>query len=349
MSTDRRTPRPATRSTTTRPHIGAIAVILAAAVAVLQFTPVAANVGRAPFAMLSNAVSGPAARASRDAFGVSQAVKLMQALPGDSLEYPLELGGGPGALTYRWVRVSSGVVDTTLVPTKLTGAVVLAPRIPGFYRLAVSRAGVEEIIAEPTLAVAVPFSTKVGSFLNGYRIGRYLAERIPGHPEPHPDGFIEVTADMVDLPVSRHLRLGDFLTHDAQDDVWPKYLALDPRLLDKVELVLARLALLRGLDSASWMALDVHSGFRTPAYNQRVDRAARDSRHQYGDAADLVIDADGNGRINVKDDILIAAAVDHIEAAHPDLVGGLGLYTSRRFPRPYVHIDTRGTRKRWKG
>ena len=41
--------------------------------------------------------------------------------------------------------------------------------------------------------------------------------------------------------VSTHLRLGDFLTHDGQTDVWPKYVALNPRLLDKLELVLAKI------------------------------------------------------------------------------------------------------------
>jgi hypothetical protein len=30
-------------------------------------------------------------------------------------------------------------------------------------------------------------------------------------------------------------------------------------------------------------------------------------------------------------------------------VGGLGLYTSRRYRTPYVHIDARGKRSRWQG
>jgi hypothetical protein len=41
--------------------------------------------------------------------------------------------------------------------------------------------------------------------------------------------------------------------------------------------------------------------------------------------------------------------VDLVEARHPELVGGLGIYTSRLYPTPYVHIDTRGERKRWRG
>jgi hypothetical protein len=42
-------------------------------------------------------------------------------------------------------------------------------------------------------------------------------------------------------------------------------------------------------------------------------------------------------------------AVEAVEARHPDLMGGLGLYTIRRYSTPYVHIDARGTRARWHG
>jgi uncharacterized protein YcbK (DUF882 family) len=153
----------------------------------------------------------------------------------------------------------------------------------------------------------------------------------------------------VHLNVSRHFRLGDFITHDAQADVWPKYVALNPRLLDKLELVVAEVAKMRGVSPDSMAALDVHSGFRTPAHNAQVERSARDSRHQYGDAADIVIDADGDGRITRSDSKIIATAVDSVEEVHPDLVGGLGVYTSNRYRTPYVHIDARGHRSRWRG
>ncbi len=97
------------------------------------------------------------------------------------------------------------------------------------------------------------------------------------------------------------------------------------------------------------MAFDVHSGFRTPTHNGGVPRSALDSRHEYGDAADVAIDADGDGRVTLKDELLVARAVDQVEDEHPDLVGGLGLYTSHLYRTPYVHIDARGTRSRWKG
>jgi uncharacterized protein YcbK (DUF882 family) len=97
------------------------------------------------------------------------------------------------------------------------------------------------------------------------------------------------------------------------------------------------------------LRLDVKSGFRTPSHNRRVRRAARDSRHQYGDAADVGVDANGNGRIDRGDWRLLVKAIDAVERSHPDLVGGLGIYNSRRYASPYVHVDVRGKRSRWRG
>ena len=136
------------------------------------------------------------------------------------------------------------------------------------------------------------------------------------------------------------------MTHDNQES-WPRYAALDARLLDKIELVVAEIGKLSGKGDDASFELDVHSGFRTPLHNRRVKRAARDSRHQYGDAADIAIDSNGDGRITFADTRLIARAVEVVEDEHPDLVGGMGLYN--RGSASYVHIDARGRRVRWRG
>jgi hypothetical protein len=226
----------------------------------------------------------------------------------------------------------------------LTAAPTIAPRRPGFYHLSVLRGSAREILSEPTLVVMVPFDQKLGGRVNGYRIGTYLAERL-GSRYDRPLGFIEVRPEMLDLAVTKHLKLGDFVTHDDQGDVWPKYVALDPRLLDKLELVFSDL----GSRLRPGLGVDMHSGFRTPSHNAHVERAARDSRHQYGDAADVVVDANGNGRIDSGDQRLVVAAVEEVERTHPDLVGGLGIYNSHIYSTPYVHIDARGKRSRWRG
>ena len=320
----------------------------AAALGAMQFVH-APEVPRTPFAQFV----GRSAWASGDAFGTSREVKLRFTLPGQQVEFPLTVVDDPSGLRYQWVSTSDTVAVTPPMP--LSGATVTAPRRAGFYQLVLlheakrdSSTVTTERVVEPTLAVMVPFAEKSAGILNGYHIGTYLAERLGGRHE-EPQGFLEVQPQDIGLNVSRHFHLGDFITHDAQADVWPKYVALNPRLLDKLELVVAEVAKIRGISPDSISALDVHSGFRTPAHNAQVRRAARDSRHQYGDAADIVIDADGDGRLTPSDSKIIASAVDSVEESHPDLIGGLGVYTSNRYRTPYVHIDTRGHRSRWRG
>jgi len=156
--------------------------------------------------------------------------------------------------------------------------------------------------------------------------------------------------------VSEHFTLGDFLTHD-QPNVWPKYLVLQPRLIDKLELVLADLEA-HGVDVHG---VRVMSGFRTPQYNYtggNTGGRANLSRHMYGDASDIYIDNDGDGqmddlnhdrRISIDDARVILDAVDRVDAVHPELIGGAGVYTAAAGHGPFIHIDTRGYRARWSG
>jgi uncharacterized protein YcbK (DUF882 family) len=317
--------------------------VTAAAIGALQFVEPLRAVPR-PFERTAReALLLPPAAPTRNAFGKSGEVRIRIALPGEPVEYPLEVQGDASLLSYQWVRLQDSVAADSA--RTLGGASLEAPDAPGFYKLALVRGVERQVIDALTIAVLVPFKQKTGSTLEGYRIGTYLAERIGGDRD-RPEGFVRVDAGDVNLPVTKHLRIGDFLTRDGQHS-WPRYLALEPRLLDKLELVVAKVAELRG-DSAVQVAVDVHSGFRTPAYNRRVPRAARDSRHQYGDAADIAIDANGDGRFTAADLAIVTRAVDSVEQEHPELVGGLGLYSSRRYNEPYAHIDARGRRARWR-
>lgn len=320
--------------------------LMAAALGVAQFAHPAPAPSH-PFVLLANRLS---ATPSLNAFGESQAVQLKFALPGASIEFPLQVSGDPATLAYGWQSVHDAEPADGVRP--LSGAMFIAPSLPGFYHLVVVHGTQRQVLPEPTLAVMVPYAEKQRGILNGYRIGSYLADRLGAHDRPA--GFLEVQQADLGLHVSNHLVLADFITHDDQRDVWPKYVALNPRLLDKLELVLARIGetahLSHVLDGdPPEVALDVHSGFRTPAHNRTVRYSARDSRHEYGDAADVAIDANGDGRVTLTDEVLVARAVDEVETEHPDLVGGMGLYISRRYRTPYVHIDARGTRSRWKG
>jgi hypothetical protein len=235
--------------------------------------------------------------------------------------------------------------------------------LPGFItkygEQAIRRPDVHQVAANGTntpfaFIVLRPFGEKRDDMLQGYRLGRWPSERwLVGRKYWNPDGFIEVTPANAGLRLSAHFTLAQFLTHD-QLDVWPKYVVLQEPLIDKLELVLADLA-------AHGVATDrvrVLSGFRAPYYNDRIvaEGAAQTSRHQYGDAADIIIDANGDGRmddlnhdgrLDLSDTQVILRSVERVEKAYPALVGGLGLYHAMGASGPFAHIDVRGTSARW--
>ena len=226
---------------------------------------------------------------------------------------------------------------------------------PGVYPLP---AGDSAITANLSLIVLTPFSAKVNGRIGTYRMGTWPYEK--GTPRSTsyapPKGFVEVTRETFGTHVSEHFTVGEFVTKD-QRDVWPKYLALDRRLLDKLELTIDELNL-RGYQVKDF---SVMSGFRTPQYNERgVGAGGRSavSRHQYGDAADVYPDdnRDGrlddlnrDGRVDLKDARILASAAEAVERKNPELVGGIGIYPSTSAHGPFVHIDARGTRARWGG
>ena len=199
------------------------------------------------------------------------------------------------------------------------------------------------------------FGQKVRAWLNGYRLGYWPQEkgRLRSEAYKNPEGFIEVTPENEDTRVSEHFRLRDFLSHD-QKDVWPKYVVLREPLLDKLELVIEDL----NDHGVNAEGMRIRSGFRTPAHNFAVrgEGSARDSRHQFGDAADVFIDQQGNGKmsdlngdgkVNFADVKMILDAVDRVEARYPELVGGTGLYAYSGRSGPFAHIDVRGTKALW--
>ena len=204
------------------------------------------------------------------------------------------------------------------------------------------------------LIALIPFAAKSGGTFQGYRIGYWPRERKPTTLYGLPEGFIEVTQENQDVMLSSRFRVRDFLTKD-QNTVWPKYLVVQPTLLDKLELMADALEKL-GKPST----IKVLSGFRTPQYNatgvcRRCGRA-KDSRHMYGDASDIYVDSDdngvmddlnGDGRVTVADARYLAQVADQVEGEHPELTGGIGIYRGTGAHGPFVHVDTRGFVARW--
>jgi Bacterial protein of unknown function (DUF882) len=219
---------------------------------------------------------------------------------------------------------------------------------PGFHQTELAAPDGEAV----HLLALVPFSAKQQGVLGQYRLGVWPGERTGS--QRLPQGFIPVTRATLDLSISKRFHLADFVTHD-QANVWPKYLVLEPKLLDKLEL------LGDALESAGRSShLVVMSGFRTPQYNaQGVGRRggrAKDSQHMYGNAADVYVDANNDGRmddlnrdgrVNRADAQWLLALAERVEGAHTDLIGGLSAYKPTTAHGPFLHVDVRGVRARW--
>jgi uncharacterized protein YcbK (DUF882 family) len=314
----------------------AILILIAALLLVAQYAMAAPDTGAA-----QAPVSAPVELTSR---GFSGALRAVVVPPGESLQPHLSVP--QGLKEARWLAVGAD----TQSPASVTQEGLKAPGQPGVWMLAPSQQGTGT--SAHAVITPVPFDGSKTQ-LNGYRIGRWPARSAgrSGRYAP-PELLIEVTRQNQDFAVSEHFRLRNFLTKD-QANVWPKYLVLDLRLVDKLELVLQELRAM----GYQGKGLHVMSGFRTPQYNGPGEGGrARFSRHTYGDAADVWLDddgdgqmddLDGNGRVDVKDAAVLASAVDRVEQRVPGLVGGYGVYRANRVHGPFVHIDVRGTPARW--
>ena len=274
--------------------------------------------------------------------GESGALRVQILEPGDTIALPDSL---PTDVT---AELAGAEDDTT---ARASGA---APG-PGVWDL-VLRAG-DEARRVPgfTYVVQVPISEKRGGRVGSYLLGEWPFEgrtARPGYETPR--GLIRATPENIDLQVSEHFVLGDFLTK-GQESVWPKYVVVSPRMLDKLELTIQELVR-RGHPVEN---VGVISGFRHPQYNAHGGNTGGRgdlSRHMYGDATDFYVDNDnngamddlnGDGRVTVADARVMAEAAEQVERDHPSLIGGIGVYTPTGAHQGFIHVDTRGHRARW--
>lgn len=281
-------------------------------------------------------------RLTVDGAVVPHEVLAVTVLPGETVRLAV---GGVGLSGYE-MRFAAGEAATE-------GAGLWswrAPRAPGVVPVSVvSPAGASVRL---NVLVAHPAASVRDGLLGDYRIGSYRATPLRGDPAYLPPrGFIEVSPDDEDLLVSPHFTLGEFL---CKQPGLPRYLALSTPLVLKLEAVLEA-ANARGLDVPG---LTVMSGFRTPWYNRAIGNTTDYSRHLWGDAADVYVDADGdgdmddldgNGRVDLADARVLAAVVDDVERSGDSHVvpGGMGLYRRNAVHGPFVHVDARGTPARW--
>ncbi|MGH9320029.1 MAG: D-Ala-D-Ala carboxypeptidase family metallohydrolase, partial [Vicinamibacteria bacterium] len=226
-----------------------------------------------------------------------------------------------------------------------------APMEPGLYPIRVKRTGADEGILL-NVFVMVPAEEMRNERLEGYRIGSYPSSS-GGPVYEAPRGFVEVTKETQDTLVSPHFRLGQFLCKQEGD--FPKYVVLREPLVLKLELLLDRI----NREGHHAETFHVMSGYRTPYYNHAIGNVPY-SRHVWGDAADIFVDADRDGvmddldrdgRSDLGDARVLYDIIDGEErslfASLRSLVGGLGKYRATPDHGPFVHLDTRGRQARW--
>ncbi|NUO83499.1 peptidase M15A, partial [candidate division KSB1 bacterium] len=200
--------------------------------------------------------------------------------------------------------------------------------------------------------VMVPFTEIKGEYLQGYRIGEYPDKPLRGQKAyAYPTGFIKVTASNQDVFLTPHFQLKQFLC--KQESAFPKFVVLHERLLLALEFILHKVQ----AEGYKINTFGFISGYRTPFYNGTIENTPN-SRHVYGDAADIFIDANNDakmddlnrdGRINERDVRVMYNLLDALseDAEFQPFLGGLGFYKRTSAHEGFVHVDTRGVKVEW--
>lgn len=265
------------------------------------------------------------------------------AMPGEKIPFAVN---APATRLHR-IDAPQGALTAT-GPNKWTWE---APLKPGTYEVEVENTA-GSTVADFSAFVMVPSTAVRHGALNAYQIGFYPDAPLKGNPIYNaPKGFIEVTRENEDTKVSPNFRIKEFLT--KQKSGYPKYLVLDERLVYLLE------AIGTHLEARGWDAGDIFvmSGYRTPYYNKQLDDT-KYSLHQWGRAADIFLDKDGNGRmddfnkdkiVSRDDAVALATLIEELAktAELKSFIGGLGIYGSTAAHGPFVHVDTRPWRARW--
>ena len=213
------------------------------------------------------------------------------------------------------------------------------------------RAGGRELTL--TLVNIVPYTAVRNGKLDGYRIGEYAAQPLKGLEQyERPKGFVRLANHNDDVWVSDHYRLRDF---QCKLDGSTKFLVLRTDALVKLEILQHELASRHGLN---FDRFTIMSGYRTPYYNAKIGNETGYSRHLYGDAMDIYIDQnrDGkmddvnrDGRVDTSDARFLLRVAESIDNSSQWgwLKGGAGVYHANAAHGPYLHVDARGYVARW--
>jgi hypothetical protein len=224
-----------------------------------------------------------------------------------------------------------------------------APSESGIYQLEVLDATNAKIV-QVSVVVMVPYEKMEAGYLEGYRIDDYPKKPLRGLENyKRPRGFVRITEDNLDQQLSSHFTFRQFLC--KQQSHYPKFIVVSTVTLQMLESFLDFLNA-RGHDIDTF---GVISAYRTPYYNRLIKNVVY-SRHIYGDAMDLFIDKDKNGRMddlngdgkfNEED---VAVLYDLAKDFHKEkgaYIGGIGKYLPTSAHIDFIHMDNRGYVARW--
>ena len=221
---------------------------------------------------------------------------------------------------------------------------VYAPENAGFYSLVLSNNKTSKRLL---VIVKKPFNAN-NKQLNNYQIGLYPAP-YKGYPQySAPNGFIEIFEKDLSRQLTPHVQVKNVICKQVSG--FPKYLYVNNDGLMMLEDLLSFVQN-EGIKVSKFAFI---SGYRTPHYNRSIGNG-KHSRHQYGDAFDLYIDEDGDGRMDDLngDGKLTIADVDVLYKVFEKFQkqsrynGGIGRYKPASHHGGFVHIDNRGFTARW--
>ncbi|WP_194441575.1 D-Ala-D-Ala carboxypeptidase family metallohydrolase [Pseudoalteromonas simplex] len=221
---------------------------------------------------------------------------------------------------------------------------VYAPENAGFYSLVLSNKKTSKRLL---VIVKKPFNAN-NKQLNNYQIGLYPAPYKGYTQYSAPNGFIEIFEKDLTRQLTPHVQVKNVICKQVSG--FPKYLYVNNDGLMMLEDLLSFVQN-EGIKVSKFAFI---SGYRTPHYNRSIGNG-KHSRHQYGDAFDLYVDEDGDGRMDDLngDGKLTIADVDVLYKVFEKFQkqsrynGGIGRYKPASHHGGFVHIDNRGFTARW--
>lgn len=190
---------------------------------------------------------------------------------------------------------------------------------------------------------------KCNGFVNGYKVGIYPYIKDVNKKKYE---FIEINQENRKMKISPNYTIEEFRSKPITEK-FPVYIMLDEKIIHKVEGMIENYR----REHIYIEKFVIMSAYRTPVHNNKLGNGKL-SRHVFGDAVDIFVDENHDGKmddinndgvIDAKDIKMlydIAAKMDDSEK-YSMFSGGLSMYESNRIVGQFLHVDSRGSKIRW--